>query len=180
MNTDDIDSTAPAAEKRWTSHVFQTNPDRFIVGSLRPGSRLRINDSADYPPAIIFDIVYATVIFRHFGTPSLRDSFNSTWKDKLYPHGVMTAAQGDHQATIKGRGAGEEKKRKQNEERAERHRKRNRQVEDALDMIMIMPYIMMPPEEVDRMMREAEEKAEAERRRCVEEKVGAWLKHINV
>ena len=43
---------------------------------------------------------------------------------------------------------------------------------DNLDMLMILPYILVPPNELKTMLREIKEKAEAAEQRRVQEKVG--------
>ncbi len=49
---------------------------------------------------------------------------------------------------------------------------------DNLDMLMILPYIMVPRNEVKKVYREAEEKAEAAERSRVQEKVDTWMKQV--
>ena len=49
---------------------------------------------------------------------------------------------------------------------------------DNLDMLMILPYIMVPRNEVGMVFREAEEKAEVAEQRRVEEKVDTWMKQV--
>ncbi len=49
---------------------------------------------------------------------------------------------------------------------------------DNLDMLMILPYIMVPRNEVKKVYREAEEKAEAVERSHVQEKVDTWMKQV--
>ena len=43
-------------------------------------------------------------------------------------------------------------------------------------MLMILPYILVPRNELKMMLREAKEKAEAAEQRRVQEKVGTWMK----
>lgn len=45
-------------------------------------------------------------------------------------------------------------------------------------MLMILPYILIPPENLQTMFRQAEEKAEAAEQRRVEEKVDTWRKGL--
>jgi hypothetical protein len=44
---------------------------------------------------------------------------------------------------------------------------------DNFDMLMTLPYIMVPQNELQVMLRETREKAEAEEQRCVKERVDA-------
>src|SRR5579863_5782211 len=49
---------------------------------------------------------------------------------------------------------------------------------DTFNMLMTLPYIMMPRDELCAMLREAKEKAEAREQGCVHEKVDNWMKQI--
>lgn len=46
---------------------------------------------------------------------------------------------------------------------------------DISDMLMVLPYILVPPNELQAMFRAAREKAEAAEQSRVHEKVDAWL-----
>ena len=48
-----------------------------------------------------------------------------------------------------------------------------------LDMLMILPYILALRNELKMMLREAKEKVEAAEWRCMQEKVGTWMKQVN-
>jgi hypothetical protein len=178
MNTTDIDPTAPPAEKRCTSHVFTTKPPSRAL--LYPGSTLLLSGTFQDPPAILFDAIYATTILHHFGTQSLRDLITVVWKDTTYPDGVSTSTQADHKKIIAERSTAVEHKLKQGKERDGRHeRRRDGDHEgcnqpDLYDMLMILPYCLIPPNELQAMSREAKEKAEAAEQRRVQEKIDAW------
>jgi hypothetical protein len=96
MDTTDIDPTAEPTEKRWTSHVFR-HVATFLREALAPGSGVPICDNPQYPPAILFDAVYAGALLRHFGTQTLKDNVIANWQDTFYPDGVTTAEQADYQ-----------------------------------------------------------------------------------
>ena len=51
----------------------------------------RISDTPQWPPAILFDAVYAGALLHHFGTQELKDTLATTWRDVFNPHGTMTA-----------------------------------------------------------------------------------------
>ncbi|KAF8886231.1 hypothetical protein CPB84DRAFT_1787723 [Gymnopilus junonius] len=49
---------------------------------------------------------------------------------------------------------------------------------DTLDMLMTLPYILVPKDKLQATLREAREKAEAAERREVQEKVNAWARQV--
>lgn len=72
MNTSDVDPTVPPMEERCTTHLFK--PDRqYLLGNpmLPSGSPLYMSDTPEWPPAILFDAVYAAAVHYHFGTQAL-------------------------------------------------------------------------------------------------------------
>ncbi|KAF8954832.1 hypothetical protein BDZ97DRAFT_1942203 [Flammula alnicola] len=175
MNTNDIDPTAPPREKRCTSHVFGDD-ESLPISSLCPGFRIRIHDTPAYPPAILFDAVYACAVLHHFGTQSLKDSVTATWKDTFYPGGVVTVAQAEYKGITDERATIAERKQNQDLERDTRHETRHRP--DTFDMLLTLPYAMVPRDELQAVLKEAKEKAEAAEQKHVQEKVDAWMRQI--
>ncbi|KAH9971019.1 hypothetical protein BGW80DRAFT_1325168 [Lactifluus volemus] len=160
LNTDDIDPSAPPNERRCTSHVFK----RFgatMSDALRPGSQLRVLNTPDFPPAIVFDAVYAGAVVTHFATKSFKDTITSSL-DKLYycVEGKAASPVGP----LDGYAAAVEKF--------------DAPKPDYFDALLIIPYCMASPDEVQNMMRKAQEKAEEEEHRRAREKVGAWLDQV--
>ncbi|KZP11462.1 hypothetical protein FIBSPDRAFT_871378, partial [Athelia psychrophila] len=157
MNTTDIDPTASPTAKRFTSHVFDSNiPPAFFKGSFQ------ISDTSESPPAILFDAVYASAVLHHFGAPTLENDISAAWKDALCPTmNVKT-------------------KQDQDQERDKRHevRREARQRFDAFDVILALPYILTSREEVQAVLTEAKDNAEAAEQSCGREKVDAWMKQI--
>jgi len=176
MTTADVDPTAPPTERRCTAHVFDLgNP--FVLGDprLSSGSPIRISDTPEWPPAILFDAVYAGAVLHHFGTQKLEDAVAATWNDTFYPGGVMTAREADFKVIEDQRTATEERRETQAKDRRARHEARR---PDTFDMLMTLPYIMVPRNELQAALREAKEKAEATEQRRVQEKVDTWMKQI--
>ena len=70
------------------------------------------------------------------------------------------------------------------EERTQKHtqarqaRYETRTVPDTFDMLLALPYILVPRNELHATLREAREKAGAAEQRRVEEKVDAWNRQI--
>ena len=160
MTTADINPTAPPAEKACTAHLFQPD-DRLSLGdrTLPLGSLLRISNTPEWPPTILFDAVYAGAVLHHFGTQTLKDEVTVTWKD-IY------------RVIVDEKSAAAKKVQKQEREA----RYQARASPDAFDMLMVLPYIKVPQDDLEAAFREAEEKAEATEQRRVREKVDAWMK----
>lgn len=175
MNTADIDPTAPPAERRCTTHLFQLDKPSFLGGLGAPpsGSPLRLSDTPEWPPPILFDAVYAGAVLHHFGTQILKDEVLATWKGTFYPGGVMATAHADYKD---GRAAIAEKTQNQTQDRKARYEARG--VPDTFDMLMTLPYIMVPRNKLPDMLREAKAKAEATEQRRVREKVDTWMKQV--
>ncbi|TFK23859.1 hypothetical protein FA15DRAFT_670067 [Coprinopsis marcescibilis] len=171
MTTSDVDPTAPPTERKCTAHAFNLG-DPFVLGGFGTpsGTSIRISDTPEWPPAIIFDAVYASTVLHHFGNQTLRDEVTATWRDAFDPGGVMAAEQaGGKEVT---------------DERVRFNvRKGPESGPDLLDMLTILPYILVPREERLAVMREvqqkAQEKAQAAEQTRVREKVDTWMKQVN-
>jgi hypothetical protein len=72
MDTSDINPTASPEEERCTAHLFKPDKRDYLGDNTLPlGSPLRIcTDRTWWPPAILFDAVYASAVLHHFGTTS--------------------------------------------------------------------------------------------------------------
>lgn len=178
MNTTDIDPTTPQVEKRCTAHLFRRGAPTLLGGLGAPpsGTPLRISDTPDWPPAILFDAVYADAVLHHFGTQRLKDGVAATWKDIFYPNGVRTSAHADYKAITDERSTATERTQNQAQERMARYETRSGP--NILDILMTLPYIMVPQNELQAMLSAAREKAEAAEQRRVQEKVDTWINQI--
>ena len=176
MDTTDVDSSASADDLRGTLHVF-VELDDFEMFAFGPDRRIRIPNSTGFPPTILFDAVYASAVLKHFGTQTMRHHVGNVWRDTLYPRGVMTAARAAQQAITDERIVAVERKRDQDEQREARYKAC--QPPDTFDMLMMLPYCMMPHDKVRRLLREAKEKAEEVERLRTEQKVSAWIRQMN-
>ncbi|KAF8062471.1 hypothetical protein FPV67DRAFT_1421605 [Lyophyllum atratum] len=174
MDTSDVDPTAPAGEKRCTAHLFEPGDRSFFGGLGAPpfSSPLRISDTPDWPPAILFDAVYASTVFHHFGTQTLKDVVIATWIDTFYSGGVMDQAHAEHNSITDAQALAKQRTQKQGQERQARHNARAGP--DTFDMLLALPYILVPRNELQAMFRETQEKAAAEEQRRVQEKVDTW------
>ncbi|KDR84566.1 hypothetical protein GALMADRAFT_206130 [Galerina marginata CBS 339.88] len=140
METTDVDPTAPPTEQRYTTHIFDDHP--YPPFQLSPS--LKLIGTPDDPPSIIFEAVYAGSVLQHFGTSVLKNDLSETWKD-TYPGNVVNVQLAQ---------------REQNQDQLcdTRHQAHE---PDTLDMLMTLPYILVPKDELQVMLREAKEKAEA-------------------
>ncbi|KAF8070033.1 hypothetical protein FPV67DRAFT_1447890 [Lyophyllum atratum] len=178
MDTPDVDPTAPPGQKRCTAHLFEPSKPSLLGGMGPPpsGSPLRISDSPDWPPAILFDAVYASAVLHHFGTQALKDKVTTTWTDTFYPGAVMDRAHVELKLITDAQDVISERSQKQAEERQARYD--SRAVPDTFDMLLALPYILVPRNELQVMLREANEKAAAAERRRVQEKVDIWNRRV--
>jgi len=119
MTTTDIDPAAPCEERSYTAHLFSPDVLHNLgdPNRVRSGSPLRVPNTTDvtdqWPPDILFDIVYAGAILHHFPAHALKGELSESWKDIFYPTGVMTATQVDHKAITDERAAAKERTEKQ-------------------------------------------------------------------
>ena len=168
MDTPDVDLTALPGEKRCTAHLFEPSKP-YRLGTYPSGSPLRISDTPAWPPTILFDAVYASTVLHHFGTQTLKDVVTATWMDTFYPVGVTDQA---HAEALT-----EERTQKHAQVRQARYDEA-RTVPDTFDMLLALPYILVPRNELQATLREAKEKAGAAEQRRVQEKVDAWNRQI--
>ena len=98
MKTTDIDPTAQPEYQRFMAHLLSPDERPGLGGDLTLplGYPLQMSDASKWPPAILFDAVYADPVLRHFGTRTLKDEVTETWRDTFYPSGVMTVASVDY------------------------------------------------------------------------------------
>ncbi|KAH9026965.1 hypothetical protein EDB84DRAFT_1589110 [Lactarius hengduanensis] len=159
MDTTDVDHGAPPDQKRYTAHFIhvdeEPHPSDFVSGIP-----VRIAASRQSPPDILFDAVYASFILHHFGTKIVKDRIIQEWTDSLYP-------------VTDGHAATSERIPAQHERRVNRRRP------DTMDILMALPYILVPPDMLRAEIRAAKEEAEAAEQRCVQERVEGWIKQVN-
>ena len=97
METSDVtipnDTEPPGTQTRYTPHVFvlfKGRPARAAAPLGQPGAPVRVPaDTRDWPPDVLFDIVYAAAVLTHFGT-SIQDDRTawSTWAAQRYAEHV--------------------------------------------------------------------------------------------
>jgi hypothetical protein len=89
----------------------------------------------EWPPDILFDAVYADRVPRRFPPKTV-----------------------SYQKIIDQRAADTERRKEQSEERANRESRADKDRGDYFDYLMMKPYIMIPPDELEAFWREAAQK----------------------
>ena len=182
MTTTDVDSNAGnASESRFTNHIFDLSL-QSICGP--PGQAIRVphNDAerSEWPPSSLFDATYASTVMSHFGaTP---DGLFETWELVFYePNGASKAGQTDDQRRHDQDDAQKENHEKQKaerkqcyDERLQGRRGRRDGGLDGLDMLMILPFIAMAPEDARDYLQGCQKIAAAKKREELKIKVNSW------
>ncbi|KAF8882623.1 hypothetical protein CPB84DRAFT_1686627, partial [Gymnopilus junonius] len=156
MNTTDIDLNASPTEKRYTPHFFRHYVSPTIQSSS--GALLQSSCGPIYPPAILFDAIYASAVLHHFGTESLKDGITVAWQHTFHPGRHMHLDAEYNSITNTREQASDQP--------------------DLFDMLMTLPYAMVPRDKIQAALREEEDKARVVEFRRVQEKVNVWLKDV--
>ena len=167
MDTTDLDPSASPAEERCTAQTFELPPDKYALGDprLQSGSPLRLSHTSDWPPAILFDGVYAGAVLHNFGTKELKDTVTKRWRDTFYPGGIITATDAAHEVIIGEQTTATTRTPDQAQERQEHDEAHPGP--DVFDMLLTLPYVLVPPA----TLRAAKEKAETAEQRHVRDEV---------
>ena len=175
MDTTDIDSNADKAQERFTSHFFDRSLERVLPSS---GSAVRVpSDMSDWPPAELFDAVYASTVLRHFGFQVTH--FSEKWGNVFYPSGPMKAndRRRHDQADADKENSRQAVDRQQRYERRD-GRRRNRDAIDPYDLVLMYRCQAMEPEKVRAYLKGSEEIVAARERNGLEEKVNSWRESL--
>lgn len=178
MTTADVNCTAPPTEKRCTAHLFvPEEPEAFGDRTLRSGYSVQTPDAADeWPPNILFDAVYANAVLHHFSPQTMQNTLKR-WRSTFYPRGITGAVGASYQAIIDENPTKTERRNEQNQVR-EQHAANRASDVDYSDCLMILPYIMVPPDKQEAVWRKAAEKRAERERSCLEDKVVDWAKEV--
>ncbi|KAF5371989.1 hypothetical protein D9615_008142 [Tricholomella constricta] len=166
MDTADLDPNAPPEGRRYTTHLFKPDIPFFLGGRNAPpsGSPIRISDTPQWPPAILFDAVYAGAVLQHFGTETLKEDVTAAWKETF-----LSSMTEEEKAIADGRAAAAKMR---------AYERKAQEGPDNFDILMAMPYISVPRDKLKILIREAKVKAEAEEHERMEEKVNTWMEQI--
>jgi hypothetical protein len=169
MKTIDVDPIADPDERRYTAHVFDSEHDAFvsirdrngIFRMVTRGSTATVAFSCEFPPDILFDDVYGTAVALQFSKMS--GSADSPWLKHYYPGGVKNAQ--------------EETDSHQERAKARNNARSPAQDEglDVWDMLLHIPYVLIPLERVRRAIQKRAVKEHNE----LDDKVGSWLQDFD-
>ncbi|KAI9457611.1 hypothetical protein BJY52DRAFT_1426644 [Lactarius psammicola] len=149
MDTTDVDHKALPEHRGCTAHIIQL--DTRLPVEFVSGSPLRISASHRFrpPPDVLFDAVYAGFVLHHFGTKGMKDGAI------IDEHSTATRAKARDERRAKRRGP------------------------DNMNMLMAIPYLLVPSNELQAQMRAGGEQAEAAEQRRVQEKVKGWIEQVD-
>jgi len=182
MDTTDVYLNAGRAQERVTTHFFEFRES--LERQAGPsGSAVRLpSDMSIWPPAALFDAVYASTVVHHFGVAL--GVILEKWGDVFYPGGPTKPAyaddrrrhgqaDGDRESSTKQKIA-----REQHHERHTSNRERGIRYAEPCDLVMMYRCQAMDPEEVRAYLRGCEEMAAARERKGLEEKVNYWRESL--
>ena len=158
------------ATTRCTVHVFTDCSVLSVTPEgvgLESGSTLRIADE-DWPPAVLFDAGYAALILETFGVKASVDMRKSVWGHQLtfgLDLGTSTARERMRLQEEKIRCANRLEQAQKGEGADE---------PDFFDLLMMVPYMAVPPEQLDEMWEAKRKRQEEHVQEKSEAKVPEW------
>ncbi|KAI1782346.1 hypothetical protein LXA43DRAFT_1104239 [Ganoderma leucocontextum] len=159
MDSSDVVPGADPSERVYTVHLFVPLKSYHIAGS-----RLVMSES-NWPPPVLFEAVYGAVVLHEFGVQAARARVAEVWEDLYYPRGGFDAT--TTETDLRRRRA-----------RAQRDEARGPPKPDHFDLLMLIPYLAVPPDELRQYFAGVERKAAEEEQRSVEEKVSRWREDV--
>jgi len=133
------------------------------------------SDSGEWPPAMIFDVLYGCAALNTWGVPAFMEFARGRIKDNYYDEGGSGSSGGDN-GGVRGRGPGGDKK-SLKEKKQEREARRAKRVglgaiksePDSADMILGLWMLNT---------RKAQRQAQVKKEGRSQEKVRAWLDSV--
>ena len=168
MDSSDAVPGADPSERMYIIHPFVPLKSFNVAGSCLP---LPYPDSAssvsvsDWPPDVLFEAVYGAVVLHEFGAEAARARVAEVWEEMYYPRGGFDATTAE--MDVRRRRA-----------RVQRAQARGPAKPDHFDLLMMVPYLAVPPEELRQHFADEERKAEEGQRRGVENKVNRWIEGV--
>lgn len=154
-----------------TAHVFG---GEIVIGAtphgilVRSGSPVRIASNG-WPPAVLFDAVYASVALKTFGVQTAIAKIQEVWQHKL-SFGLTPRTPSERERAAKTK--------------KDADRKRNsaqcygNEEPDAWDLLSLVPYLVAPPQQVHEVLKEERKRQEMKVQRESEAKVLDWQKTV--
>ncbi|KAI1795013.1 hypothetical protein LXA43DRAFT_1091148 [Ganoderma leucocontextum] len=175
MDSSDVVPGADPSEPMCIIHLFEPLQAFDIAGARlsmpRPATA---TGKSDWPPPVLFEAVYGAVVLHEFGVEAAHARVTSVWEDLYYPRGGF-------EATTAETGL---RRRRARAQRAEAEAEAGgsppppTQKPDSLDLLLLVPYLAIPPNELGQYVADVERKAKAEERRSAEEKVNKWREGV--
>jgi len=130
-----------------------------------------------WPPAVLFDAVYASAVLHRFGFAAA--DISEKWGDMFYPGGPTNAADRRRRDQRDQADADKENSSRKISARQQRYERRDgRRGIDPYDLIMMYRCQAMEPEKVRAYLRGSEEIVAARERKGLEEKVNSWRESL--
>ena len=160
MDASDVVPGVDPTENMCIIHLFEPLKSFDIAGK-----RLVMSDPDSWPPPALFDAAYGALVLREFGVQAARARVADIWEELYYPRGGFdaTTAEMDH---------------RRRRARAQRAEARGPPKPDRFDLLMMIQYLAVPPDELRQHFADVERKVEEEERRGVEEKVNRWREGV--
>lgn len=159
MDTTDVNADANTGQERFTYHLF----DRSFRGMCPElsGSEIRVpSDMSAWPPGVLFDALYASIVWHHFGkTDELKK-----WKNVLPWWAYNRSARRQEESAESTTALGESWQ--------------EGNAMDFFDMVMMCPFMAMGPDKTKAYLKECEEMAKTKERKALEEKVDSWRQEL--
>lgn len=181
MGTDDVVVGVSPNEIRYSAHVFSDQDDGWILGApeIPYGHPLRISDHSSWPPNILFDTVYASALVNHFGSDELANETHLKWTDVVYPGGIKHRGLAELANLTQQRVEAEITRTTQRDQRVERRKQREEQL-DGLDILLCVPFMAVPPDQLEQTVKALEERAEVKVQEHSRSKVMEWMEYVDV
>ena len=185
MDTSDVDPNADdegGGEKRYTIQLFDPH-DSEILALLN--ARIQVPSSTSkWPPASLFEAVFANAVIHHFHAKNDNDEFLKVlkkWDGMFCPGESMTtekATKKHHHDYHAEESAKHKEQKEDHNQHAEKHAW-NRGDDwsgtvDVFDYLRILPCIAMGPEKTKKYLEECEEIAAAAKCKANEDRINAW------
>ncbi|KAI1782248.1 hypothetical protein LXA43DRAFT_906375, partial [Ganoderma leucocontextum] len=175
MDSSDVVPGADPSKPMCIIHLFEPLQVFDIAGARLSMPRPATGKSElDWPPPILFEAVYGAVVLHKFGVEAAHARVAEAWEDLYYPCGGF-------EATAAKTGL---RRRRAHAQQAEAEAAAGgsppppTQKRDSLDLLLVVPYLAVPPNELGQYVADVERKAMVEERRSAEEKVNEWREGV--
>lgn len=168
-------------EQKYTVQLLDTSQP-FALAGTTSGSLVRLPQRRrkKWPPAVLFDIVYASAVAQAFG--DFHGDILKTWKDVYYGGEVTTPGRRDLQQLHESQADRRAQNKRHATERDTRYEKRSRDDPrrelDNVDILMAIRFQGVPREELARYLAEDREKMARKEREKVEPIVNSWREQV--